>query len=135
MSGKTINEVVAENLTHWMAERGIKQAALAEKAGVDQKTISNYLHPKQRMEGSSGKEPSARLSELDKVAKALRVEVWQLTRHMTARQRALYDVLEKAYLQLQAVESASANSAAERAEIERKLIQDKPATHRRSKRA
>lgn len=127
--------MVAENLAHWMAERSMNQSALAEKAGVDQKTISNYLNPKQRTEGSKGKEPSARLTELDKVAKALRVEVWQLTRHMTPRQRALYDVLEKAYIGLQAVESSDPVSAAERSEIERKLIQDKSATHRRAKRA
>ena len=95
-----INEVVARNLDYWMKQAGIKQAALAEKAGVSQKTISNYLKPGQRTEGTTGKEPSAKLAELDKIAKALHVEVWQLTRQMTARERIMYAAIEKAYAEL-----------------------------------
>lgn len=95
-----INEVVARNLDYWMKQTGIKQAALAEKAGVSQKTISNYLKPGQRAEGTTGKEPSAKLAELDKIAKALHVEVWQLTRQMSQRERTMYAAIEKAYAEL-----------------------------------
>jgi transcriptional regulator with XRE-family HTH domain len=97
-----INEVVAENLAYWMGQAGIKQAALAEKAKVSQKTISNYLNPDQRTEGSTGKDPSGKLSELDRIAKALSIEVWQLTRQMTAHERVMYEAIEKAYEGLRA---------------------------------
>lgn len=97
-----INEVVAQNLAYWMEQAGLKQAALAEKAGVSQKTISNYLNPEQRTEGSSGKDPSGKLSELDRIARALSIEVWQLTRQMTRHERAMYAAIEKAYEELRA---------------------------------
>ena len=94
---KSINVVVAENLAYWMEQAELKQAALAERAGVSQKTISNYLNPEQRSGGSTGKEPSAKLAELDKIAKALAIEVWQLTRQMSESERAMYEAIEKAY--------------------------------------
>lgn len=97
IQSKSINVVVAENLGYWMANAGMKQAALAEKAGVSQKTVSNYLNPEQRTEGSTGKEPSAKLAELDKIAKALAIEVWQLTRQMSESERTMYEAIEKAY--------------------------------------
>lgn len=97
MAVKDINMVVAENLTYWMNERGLKQPGLAVKAGVSQKTISNYVNPKQRTEGASGKQGSPKLYELDLIAKALEIEVWQLTRDMTPQQRAMYKAIEAAY--------------------------------------
>lgn len=97
MPEKSINEVVAENLAYWMGQAGMSQTALAEKAGVSQKTISNYLNPGQRTEGSTGKQPSAKLTELDRIARALSVQVWQLTREMSERERKLYEAIEKAY--------------------------------------
>lgn len=97
---KSINLVVAENLAHWMNNAGIKQAALAEKAGVSQKTVSNFLNPGQRTETTSGKEPSAKLSELERIAKALAIEVWQLTREIPENEREMYEAFEKAYAKL-----------------------------------
>lgn len=98
----SINEVVARNLAYWMGEAKLSQAALGEKAGVDQKTVSNYLNPGQRAVSASGKEPSAKLSELDAIAKALHIEVWQLTRQMTPSERAMYSAIEKAFADLRA---------------------------------
>ncbi len=138
MSGKTINQVVADNLRYWMAQAKMTQAALAEKAGVDQKTISNYLNPEQRTEGSRGKEPSARLSELDKVARALRVELWQLTRSMSARERAMYEAIERAYSELRASAGKDADQEEERqavAALARNVAATKPRAQRRKKSA
>jgi transcriptional regulator with XRE-family HTH domain len=98
---ESINRVVAKNLAYWMQQAGnIRQTALAEKAGVSQKTISNYLNPDQRAEGGTGREPSAKLAELEKIAKALHVEVWQLLRSMSPSERAMYEAIEKAYADL-----------------------------------
>lgn len=98
-----INDVVAQNLAYWMAQAGgMSQSTLAERAGVSQKTISNYLNPGQRVEGASGKPPSAKLAELDAIAKALAVEVWQLTRQMSKSERLMYSAIEKAYADLRA---------------------------------
>lgn len=107
MQGKDINLVVAENLRHWMRKAGVTQAHLAALAGVNQKTISNYLNPYQRTEGSSGKQGSPKLYELDLIARSLGIEVWQLTREMSAAQREVYDAIEKAF----ALASRSAASA------------------------
>lgn len=97
MREKSINQVVAENLAYRMEKAGMSQSSLAAKAGVSQKTISNYLNPEQRTEGSKGKQGSPKLWELERVAQALGVEVWELTRRMTERERAMYDAIEKAY--------------------------------------
>lgn len=95
-----------------MKKAELTQAALAERAGVSQKTISNYLNPGQRTEGAKGKEPSAKLTELDKIASALNVGVWQLVRQMTEGERKSYESIEAAFQSLR-------NSAAEREESHR----------------
>lgn len=95
-----INQVLARNLAYWMGEAKLTQAALAEKAGVSQKTISNYLNPEQRAEGSKGKEPSAKLTELAKIAEGLHIGVWQLLREMTPSQRKMYQSIEDHFASL-----------------------------------
>ncbi|WP_087864368.1 helix-turn-helix domain-containing protein [Comamonas thiooxydans] len=52
--------------------------ALAQKSGVAQTTISNYLNPGRRGTGKSGKAASAKLTELELLAEALGVEAWTL---------------------------------------------------------
>jgi transcriptional regulator with XRE-family HTH domain len=108
MQGKDINLVVAENLRHWMRKAEVTQAHLAALAGVSQKTISNYLNPYQRTAGSSGKQGSPKLFELDLIARSLGIEVWQLTREMSGVEREVYDAIEKAF----ALASRSAANAA-----------------------
>lgn len=97
---KSISRVVADNLAYWMGQAEMTQSALAAKAGVSQKTVSNYLNPEQRSEGASGKTPSPKLEELDKIARALAIPVWQLVRRMTERERRLYEHIERAYAEL-----------------------------------
>lgn len=81
MPEKPINEVLADNLKRLMDEHEppLKQASLAAKAQVSQRTMSNYLNPKNRGgESASGKAPSAKLAEVELIAEALKVAPWQL---------------------------------------------------------
>lgn len=73
-----INQVLADNLSRLMRERELTQMALAAKAGMGQTTVSLYLSPERRAAGKSGKEPSAKLSEVQRLADALGVELWRL---------------------------------------------------------
>jgi transcriptional regulator with XRE-family HTH domain len=105
MPEKSVNEVLAENLRYWMEQANMTaQGDLAEKSGVSQRTISNYLNPGNRQESASGKEPSAKLTELQKIAVALGIGVWDLVRPMTPQERAFYKKVEQAYTDLMAGE-------------------------------
>lgn len=108
MEEKHISQVVADNLSYWMGEAGLTQAALAEKAGVNQKTISNYLNPHQRRDSASGKPPSPKLTELELIAKALHIEVWHLVREISPKERAMYEAIERAYRELVATTKPAA---------------------------
>lgn len=93
-----INEVLAANLAFYMAETGIHtQPALALRSGVSQRTISNYLNPTKRAAGTRGKPGSAKLTELDRIARALGVEVWQLLRSGTPHELRAWGQLEQAF--------------------------------------
>lgn len=112
MSEKSVNEVLAENLRYWMIQAKLTaQGDLAEKSGVSQRTISNYLNPGNRQESTSGKEPSAKLTELEKIARALHVGVWDLVRPMTPSERLFYKQVEKAYADLMASKAEEAEAA------------------------
>lgn len=98
---KPINEILAHNIAECMALRNIRnQAELAKKSGVAQRTISNYLHPQNRVKGASGKPPSAKLSEVEQIAKALDVETWDLLRELRPGEREFYDQIKSAYNKL-----------------------------------
>lgn len=104
MGKPSINEVLADNLRFFMTERGIDtQAALAKKCLLSQRSISNYLSPKLRVVGSKGKEPSAKLSEVERLADALQVEVWQLLRPMSKADRVIYSKVEEAFNEVRAL--------------------------------
>ena len=98
---KPINRILAENLLRCMAVRGIStQQALAKRAGLSQRAIGYYLHPEQRPPSKSGKEPSAKLAELEQLARALGTEPWDLLRDLTDSERAFYAKIEAAYQSL-----------------------------------
>lgn len=75
-----INAVLAENIRTLMNKKQLVQTTLAKAAGMGQTTVSLYLNPENRKPGKSGKPPSAKLSEVDALAKALDVEPWELLR-------------------------------------------------------
>jgi transcriptional regulator with XRE-family HTH domain len=111
--GDSINRVLARNLAYWMREAKLTQATLALRAHVDQKTISNYLNPDQRVKGSTGKEPSAKLTELAKIADALGIGTWQLLREMTESERAFYTQIEASFAKVREDAIAAERRAAE----------------------
>lgn len=100
MAATPINETLAENLRHFMKQRELVQTSLAEKSGVAQTTISNYLNPGRRPVGASGKAPSAKLSEVEMMAIALEIEPWQLLRSFSPEERVAYEAIELAYRSL-----------------------------------
>lgn len=75
-----INEVLATNLKRLMEAKVdlSTQAKLASRSGVNQKTISNYLNPQQRPDGKKGRPASAKLAEVELIAGAFGLEVWEL---------------------------------------------------------
>lgn len=111
VSKTPINQVLAENLAHFMEERGLNQVALSRKSGVSQRSISNYLNPDARAAGKSGKAPSAKLSEVELIAASLDIEAWQLLRKMTDTERVLYSSVERAFKELLANANAAAKAA------------------------
>lgn len=97
MPNTAINNVLAQNLAHYMQEHGLTQMALSLKTGVSQRSISNYLHPADRAAGKSGKAPSAKLSEVELIATAFGIEAWELLRFTHPGERAFYKHLEQSY--------------------------------------
>lgn len=86
MKKKPINQVVAEALRFYMGDRW-NNSTLGRAAGVAPNTVKNYLSPDERDTGKSGKEPSAKLTELAKLAEALGVEVADLVTDATEVER------------------------------------------------
>lgn len=70
---KSLNQLLRENLTRLMAEREISQNALGRLVGVSPRTIGNYVAENNGFTVSRGRERSARLVEVEAVARALRV--------------------------------------------------------------
>ena len=100
MQKQPINEVLASSLKYFMQKRSMKQADLATKSGVGQTTISLYLNPSNRKTGASGKPASAKLTEVEMLADALEVNVWELLRDLESNEREAYEQIEKAFLAL-----------------------------------
>jgi transcriptional regulator with XRE-family HTH domain len=94
MVKKRITQVLAENLDHFMRERGITQQALALKSGVGQTTISLYLRPEARKDTHSGGAASPTLAKIEALASALEVDMWELLRPLTANERDLLRRIE-----------------------------------------
>ncbi len=84
-----IVEVFAACLRHHMTDRGVTQAELAKRSGIGQTTISLYLRPKARGDTASGKTGSPTLANVEALADALGVEVWELLRVVTPAEREL----------------------------------------------
>lgn len=97
-SKKPINEVLANSIAQAMQRKHItSQEQLARMSGLSQRTISNYLNPHLRTKGASGKAPSAKLSEVEKIANALDMETWDLLRELGPNERKFYAAIEEAY--------------------------------------
>jgi transcriptional regulator with XRE-family HTH domain len=101
MTKPAINDVLAVNLKHFMRAKGLTQSSLAAKSGVAQRTISNYLNPALRYAeiSAKGKPPSAKLAEVEKIAAAIGIEVWELLRPLSPSEREFYAHAEAARTQ------------------------------------
>lgn len=98
MAKLPINEVLAVNLAHFMKEKGFTQSSLGRKAGIAQRTIGNYLKPELRQaESKSGKPASAKLTEVEKIADGLGVEVWELLRPISPTEREFHRQIEESF--------------------------------------
>lgn len=77
MDEVTLNRTLAENLNRLLKARGWSARELAGKAGVSANTVGNYIKLAQnkdhQYESIRGKEPSATLTNLQAIAKALGV--------------------------------------------------------------
>jgi transcriptional regulator with XRE-family HTH domain len=80
--GTPVNEILATNLKGLMENSAAlnTQAKLAERAKVDQKTISNCLNPGQRRSSTTGRTPSPTLAQVEKIATAFGLNTWELLR-------------------------------------------------------
>lgn len=77
MAKKTANQILAERLEHFMQLRGMNNSKLGKKAGIAANTVANYLI-KTPLVTATGKERSAKLAEIEKLAEALEVSIVDL---------------------------------------------------------
>lgn len=78
MKRLSTNEILAKNIAALMERHGLVQSALSKKSGVAQTTVSLYLNPDRRQPSKTGKVPSAKLTEVEALARALDVPLVQL---------------------------------------------------------
>lgn len=103
------NRTLAENLRYYMEKFGLTQKGLESKSGVKQTTISLYMRPEDRKPGKDGKPGSAKLTEVEQIAEAFGVPVWELLRPLSPSERAAYAQIEAAF---QALSPQSEKAAA-----------------------
>lgn len=77
MAPKTLNQLLAENLTREMERKKLGDNALGALAKVSPRTIANYKKDAAPV-GTRGKERSAKLAEVELIAKALGIRPVEL---------------------------------------------------------
>jgi transcriptional regulator with XRE-family HTH domain len=95
MADSRIVNVFAQCLRYHMTTLNITQAELAKRSGIGQTTISLYLRPRARGDTVSGKAGSPTLANVEALADALGVEVWELLRMVTPAERELMRAVAK----------------------------------------
>ena len=109
-----ITKVLARNLKRFMDEgpTPISQNALAKKAKVAQTGIGYMLNPETRQPTKSGKLPSPTIARVEKVARALGKETWQLLHPdpnqapLSATERVRYQIFEESRKRMEALDTA-----------------------------
>lgn len=84
---------LAVSLRFWMDQKQLTQQALSAKSGVGQTTISLYLRPEARDQTARGTKGSPTLANIEALAAALGVEVWQLLAPATSQELGLFDAV------------------------------------------
>lgn len=87
MKSKSLNQVLAERLAQEMAARGLSAKRLGELAEVAPNTVSNYLKRADPTYSKSGKEQSAKLAEVERIAAALGLHALSLLTDPEEQQR------------------------------------------------
>lgn len=100
MDASQANLTLAENLRRLMDERGWTQKQMESASGVKQTTISLYMRPDARIQGKDGKAGSAKLTEVEAVAKAFGLTAWELLRPYSDSQARPTDEEESRLLQV-----------------------------------
>jgi len=77
MAKKTANQILAERLEHFMKLRDMNNSKLGKKAGIAANTVGNYLDKTPHVT-ATGKERSAKLAEIERLAEALEVSIVDL---------------------------------------------------------
>jgi len=74
----SLNELLVANLGRIKDARDLTLPYIAKQCGLSQRTIGYYLDPDKRAPTRSGKLGSAKLNEIDALARGLGVSVWDL---------------------------------------------------------
>lgn len=124
MEPKSMVDVLAERLAHYMQEGNWSQKTLGKAAGVSQRQIGYLLDPSRRLDSKSGKRPGPTLVVVEKVADAIKVPVWELLFPMPEggadpKERELHQRIVNSYREL-------AKLARETAEIARPTPAEAP---------
>lgn len=82
MTSPSLNRILADSLNALMSARQLSNSKLAAMSGVAEATIRNYRKASAETERtSSGKERSAKLAEVELLARALRIHPLALLTH------------------------------------------------------
>lgn len=111
MDKRLITEILAHNLKKALDEHPVFRGsgnALSKTAKVAQTSISYMLNPKSRAPTKRG-DSSPKISQVDRVARALGLQAWQLVypdpdnRPVTDRESELHKRIESALVELRAI--------------------------------
>jgi transcriptional regulator with XRE-family HTH domain len=93
MAEKTLNQILAENLRAVLAARALSDKELGKKANVSPRTIANYKADEQEFT-AKGKERSAKLAEIERIAAALDLHPLQLLTDRSEQERRAQEIAQ-----------------------------------------
>lgn len=108
---KTLAHILSDNLAFFMRREGSlykNPNALGVSAGVAPNTVRNLLHPSKRTVTADKPEGFPQLDNVEKVAKKLGVEVWELFHpniEQSIRERQFYAAAQSSFTQKPAEET------------------------------
>lgn len=106
MIKKSLNRLLAENLSREMLARGISANELGRMVGVSPRTIGNYLALDPAITPHTGKERSAKLFEVEAVARKLGIPALSLLTDHNAGPAPLSDAAMQVAAHYDALDAA-----------------------------
>lgn len=101
MDKRALYEIVAMNLDYFMSRPGsLCQNAnqLSQRTGIAPNTVHNILHPHRRASKQDGSTGTSTIDTLEKLAKALGCEAWELLHpniQLSKQEREMYEKIEE----------------------------------------